>query len=95
MNGIEAKELNIENLPQVKTRFSFGAGLRVQGVAKTKRKKRNLAKAHLQGRMRNGIVYYYYRRGTDKEIYLGSAETILSMVREYRECKGIGLCNHL
>lgn len=31
--------------------------------------------------MRNGKKYYYYCRGTDPEIYLGTAEAILRKVK--------------
>lgn len=44
----------------------------------TKSRGRPLAVAHLRPHTSNGKIYYYYCRGRDPEIYLGSADTILS-----------------
>lgn len=42
---------------------------------------RKLARGHIQQHTKNGVFYYTYRRGTDKEIYLGTAEAILKAVK--------------
>lgn len=42
---------------------------------------RKPARAHIQQHTKNGAFYYTYRRGTDKEIYLGTAEAILKAVK--------------
>lgn len=44
-------------------------------------KKRYHAEPEIRAHVVNGKRYYFYRRGTDKEIYLGSARHILRMVK--------------
>lgn len=48
-----------------------------------------LKPAHIQKYTRpNGMVFYCYRRGVDKPIYLGTAETILKAVKERHKIMG-------
>lgn len=47
----------------------------------TKKRIRRIADPHIRAHQVKGKQYYYYCRGTDKEIYLGDAETILRKVR--------------
>ena len=47
----------------------------------TKRQPRKRAEAHIRAHMSKGREYYYYIRGTDKEIYLGNADSILEVVK--------------
>lgn len=42
---------------------------------------RRLADPHIRSKKIKGRLFYYYVRGTDKEIYLGSADTILRAVK--------------
>jgi hypothetical protein len=44
-------------------------------------KGRHKEPAHIRGHLVKGKVYYYYLRGTDREIYLGSADSILKAVK--------------
>ena len=46
------------------------------------KKIRRVAEPHIRGHKVKGRNYYYYVRGTDPEIYLGDADTILRAVRE-------------
>jgi len=46
----------------------------------TKRNTRKLAEPHLRAHKVKGKTYYSYCRGSDKEIYLGSAEVILRIM---------------
>jgi len=39
------------------------------------------ADPHIEGRKIKGRTYYYYRRGADTPMYLGSADTILKAVK--------------
>lgn len=47
----------------------------------TKRRIRRVADPHIRPHKVKGRVYYTYCRGTDPEIYLGSADTILRAVK--------------
>jgi len=47
----------------------------------TKRQPRKRAEAHIRAHTSKGREYYYYIRGTDKEIYLGNADSILEAVK--------------
>lgn len=47
----------------------------------TKRQSRKRAEPHLRAHKVKGRDYYYYVRGTDKEIYLGDADSILKAVK--------------
>jgi hypothetical protein len=46
----------------------------------TKKRIRRIAEPHIRSHQVNGYLYYYYVRGEDREIYLGSADTILKAV---------------
>lgn len=46
----------------------------------TKKRVRRVADPHLEARKINGHVYYYYRRGVDTPVYLGTADSILEVV---------------
>lgn len=50
-------------------------------VKKRAYRKRKIAKGHIYHRDRGKNRFYYYRRGTDPEIYLGDADTILEKVK--------------
>ena len=47
----------------------------------TKKGSRQAAAPYLRAHRVNGHTYYSYCHGTDKEIYLGSADTILKAVK--------------
>lgn len=72
--GKEDLEKVVENIP---------LGRRGQGAPKEARLKR--AKPYIRGHLIMGRIYYYYCRGADKEIYLGSADAILKAVKRGRE----------
>ncbi len=42
------------------------------------------ADPHIRGKRKKGIMYYYYRRGADREMYLGTANNILEACLEKR-----------
>ena len=58
-------------------------------LERVKIKARVARRTKLRGQIRphavNGKIYYSYRRGTDKEIYLGSAENILQAMTRMGE----------
>ena len=54
---------------------------------------RRIAEPHLQSRVVNGKVYYYYRRGDDPMIHLGTADAILSAIKTDRALKEIRKSN--
>lgn len=45
------------------------------------KKIRRIAEPHINRRRVKGRYYYYYCRGTDQEIYLGTADNILRAVQ--------------
>ncbi len=45
-------------------------------------RKRKLAGAHIRAHNVKGKLYYYYVRGTDKEVYLGDAAAVLRAVKK-------------
>ena len=47
----------------------------------TKKRIRRIAEPHIRAHQVKGRQYYSYIRGEDKEIYLGTAESILKAVR--------------
>lgn len=47
----------------------------------TKKRIRRIAEPHLRPHTVKGRTYYTYCRGTDREIYLGSADAILKAVK--------------
>ena len=46
----------------------------------TKKRIRRIAEPHIRSHKVYGYIYYYYVRGEDQEIYLGSADSILKAV---------------
>lgn len=68
--------LDLKNFVNYLPRRKRGNGGKSKGLRKAKR-----AKGVIESHITNGIVYYYYRRGTAPPIYLGSAEKIL------KQCK--------
>lgn len=52
-----------------------------EGGLKTKAKKvRRIADPHIRAKKINGKLYYYYRPGAKREIFLGGADYLLSLV---------------
>ena len=47
-------------------------------------RKRKIAPAHIRAKLIKDRTYYYYCRGIDKEVYLGSADLILKAVKRIR-----------
>ena len=56
----------------------------------TKKGSRHTAEPYLRPHQVKGKSYYYYCRGTDKEIYLGDAAAILKAVRKDKGGTGPG-----
>ena len=50
----------------------------------TKKQLRRIAGPRIRAHKVKGRQYYYYVRGTDKEIYLGSADSILRQIMAIR-----------
>ena len=51
------------------------------GNGRSKRLTNRLAEPHIRAHEVKGKRYYYYVRGTDREIYLGTANAILEAVK--------------
>lgn len=59
-----------------------GGGPKSRGVLiLTKKRIRRIADPHVRAHKVKGRNYYYFCRGTDPEIYLGTAEAILLAVK--------------
>jgi len=54
-----------------------------QAQALTNKRIHRITEPHLRPHQVKGRTYYYYCRGTDKEIYLGTADHILEAVLRY------------
>lgn len=52
-----------------------------------KKRIRRIADPHIEPYRVHGEIYYRYRRGTDRPIYLGTADSILRAVREKKNGK--------
>lgn len=89
MVEIKAKQSGVEEMVQVNPIYSFG--LLPRKEPRTKKRIRRIAEPHLEARRVNGKVYYRYRRGIDKPIYLGDADKVLTAVMFYsnnNKCRG-------
>lgn len=68
---------------------SFGHdGSKSPSTKKRSYRIRRIADPHIRAHMSNGRPYYYYCRGTDKEIYMGDADTILQAVKGNKLASG-------
>jgi hypothetical protein len=67
------------NLVQDPDPLSFGD--MVTKTSSTKKRIRRVAEPHIEKRRVHGRDYYYFRRGIDAPVYLGTAERILWCVR--------------
>jgi hypothetical protein len=66
-------------------------GMPVIQKTATKKRIRRIAEPHIRSHKVYGYIYYYYVRGEDQEIYLGSADSILKAVTgrgKYSHYKG-------
>jgi hypothetical protein len=81
MTETKAKDSDLEKLVQDTPIVSLD--IPVSKTPRTKKRIRRIADPHLEGRKINGSLYYYYRRGIDKPIYLGSADAILRAVKRH------------
>lgn len=83
MTEIKAKNEDLEKLVKDMPLASLDMPLSEMNPTKKRAYKvRRLAEPHLREHRVKGKVYYTYCRGTDKEIYLGSAESILKVVTD-------------
>ena len=80
MGNSKAKMNNTEKLVDVKPPTT--PDLTIPKIPRLTKKIRRVAEPHIRGHKVKGRNYYYYVRGTDPEIYLGDADTILRAVRE-------------
>lgn len=88
MTNSESERKNLEKLVQDIPVISLDVPVPERPCTKKRAyKARKKAKAHIEPRTSNGQTYYWYRRGTDKPIYLGSAETILKAVTGQKEVR--------
>lgn len=71
MVGITRDPLDLDNFVNFLPNRRRGDKPPVKNIRKPKRKK-----GVIETRVTNGQTYYYYRRGTDKPVYLGTAEKI-------------------
>lgn len=74
--GIKDGEKLLQDGPLV----SYGRTTRKR--SRNKNRVQNLANPHIERRLVSGRAYYYYRRGTDKPVYLGTADAILKAVHQ-------------
>ena len=79
MSEVEASIGALEKLVNELPAVSFDAT--VPKRRSTKKRVRKLAGPHIREHCVKGKRYYYYIRGTDKEIYLGDAESILKAMK--------------
>lgn len=82
MTTAKAKENELEKLVEDIPLVSYD--IPVPKVPLTKKHSRKTALPMIRAHMVKGTPYYYYCRGTDKEIYLGSAKSILRTVKGKR-----------
>lgn len=83
MGNITSDILNIEKLSQQAASVSFEQrGKKPGGIT------RRLAEPRLKARKVKGYTYYTYCRGTDQEIYLGTAQMILKAVMDLKSAGG-------
>ena len=78
MNNTETDNLNVKKLLQ---ETAGGSLLDTPRHGTCNKPGRPLAQPHLEPRTVNGKTYWYYRRGIDPPIYLGTADTILKKVK--------------
>lgn len=84
MNEVTHDIKNGQKLGQNATSFSYGGS-----TAKPPRPNgqiKRFAEPHIEHKKNKGKLYYYYRRGTDRKIYLGTADDILKAVQSTK-CK--------
>jgi len=79
MTNTEAKEKELEKLVEDIPLVSYD--MPVPKTPSTKKHSQKTAQPTIRSHMVKGRPYYYYCRGTDKEIYLGSARGILKAVK--------------
>lgn len=78
---ITHKLKKVKKLSQVAEKNRHKEGSRKSTVIK------RMADPHLSSHKIKGVLYYTYRRGVDKEIYLGTADAILVAVMTARGSK--------
>lgn len=82
MVDTKAKDPAVGLLLQDRVPFSYGTSPHKKGCNKSR--VRRIAEPHLEPRRVHGRVYWYYRRGVDPPVYLGTADAILKAVNDSR-----------
>ena len=86
MKEIRHGRSNQEKLVENRTRLSYGATSHKK--TSTNKRVRKQAEPHIRAHKVKGRLYYYYVRGTDPEIYLGTADIILEAMRAIKLASG-------
>lgn len=79
MKRNKAEYVDLEKLVEDTTLVSLD--IPVPQKPLTKKRIRRIAEPHIRGHQVKGRVYYYYCRGTDREVYLGHADVILKAIK--------------
>ena len=81
MTMFEAKDTTLEKLVEDTPLVSLDIPVPKTPLTKKHSRIRRIAYPHIRGHQVKGHVYYFYVRGTDKEVYLGDADSILRAVK--------------
>lgn len=84
MEKLKAKQTELKKLSQNTYRVTSESLHKKRANTDCDKRIYRVADPHIQQRKVKGRTFYTYRRGTDKEIYLGSADYILAAVQEKR-----------